>query len=114
MKWTDLPGLSLIRLYNLTPSDLFYKYEAFVLSRPSGLQAKLKTLSISSVKELRTEIQREQAALHIAAQGAAAAANAGPGGASVRKAKAGVGLDLGGLYVVPAFVTSDSPPSSHV
>lgn len=89
-------GLALLRLYNLTASDLFYKYEAFVLSRPSGVRAKLNTISIGSVKELRQQIQRDQMAQHIAAQGASA--DTSNPAASVRKAK-GAMLDLGGLYV---------------
>jgi hypothetical protein len=66
------------------------------LSRPSGLRAKLNTISIESVKELRQQIQRDQTAQHIAAQGALA--DTSNPAASVRKAK-GAMLDLGGLYV---------------
>lgn len=55
-----------MRLYNLTASDLFFKYEAFVMSRPSGLRAKLSTITIDSVKELRTELQRSQQAKAVA------------------------------------------------
>lgn len=60
-----------MRLYNLTASDLFFKYEAFVMSRPSGLRAKLSTITINSVKELRTELQRSQQAKAVANMGAA-------------------------------------------
>ncbi|OXM76137.1 DNA polymerase alpha subunit B [Cryptococcus neoformans Bt63] len=62
--------LSLMRLYNLAASDLFFKYEAFVMSRPSGLRAKLSTITIDSVKELRTELQRSQQAKAVASMGA--------------------------------------------
>lgn len=59
-----------MRLYNLAASDLFFKYEAFVMSRPSGLRAKLSTITINSVKELRTELQRSQQAKAVASMGA--------------------------------------------
>jgi DNA polymerase alpha subunit B len=94
---TDRAGLSLLRIYSLTAETLYYKYEAFVLARPSGLRVKMETLSMESLKEFREQIKRDQTAAHIAAQGAAASADGGNVGGSSRKAKAGVGLDLGGL-----------------
>ncbi|KAK4685108.1 DNA polymerase alpha subunit B, partial [Tremellales sp. Uapishka_1] len=51
--------LSILRIYGLTPSALFYKYEAFLMSRPSGLRAKLSVLTLDTIRELRKEIQRE-------------------------------------------------------
>lgn len=97
-----------MRLYNLTPADLFYKYEAFLLSRPSGLRAKLSVLTLETARELRREIQREQQAQAVAGSMAAASPasgsrDAGAGGRSsigVKKARHGHG-DLGGLYVLP-------------
>ena len=88
------PGLSLIRLYNLDPKTLFYKYEAFLLSRPSGLRAKLSTLTLDTARELRKEIQREQQAKIVA--GAVNEGTPKSNGVGVRKGKGGVG-ELGGL-----------------
>lgn len=88
-----------MRLYNLAASDLFFKYEAFVMSRPSGLRAKLSTITIDSVKELRTELQRSQQAKVVAGM----ATTSGPGtNGSEKKKTVGVkkakGLsDLEGL-----------------
>jgi DNA polymerase alpha subunit B len=84
----------MLRSFALDPSTLFYKYEAFVMSRPSGLREKLATLTLSSARELRRELQREQATK-------AVTANATPGdtpkagGVGVRKGR-NMG-DLGGL-----------------
>ncbi len=52
--------ISILRIYNLAPSSLYYKYEAFLMSRPSGLRQRLSILSLETVRELRKEIQREQ------------------------------------------------------
>lgn len=99
-------------MYNLLPSTLFYKYEAFLLSRPSGLRAKLSVLTVDTVRELRNEIQREHQAKAVA--GAASATMHGEATpkavTSVRKGKGNMG-DLGGLYVltfeVPDIIGQD-------
>lgn len=81
----------------MTPQTLFYKYEAFLLSRPSGLRAKLQVLNLETFRELKKELQREQQTARLAA---AAGVQGTPGQSTpktgVRKAKAGLG-DLGGL-----------------
>ncbi|KIR52809.1 DNA polymerase alpha subunit B [Cryptococcus gattii Ru294] len=109
--------LSLMRLYNLTASDLFFKYEAFVMSRPSGLRAKLSTITIDSVKELRTELQRSQQAKAVASM--ATASGPGMGGPEKRKAvgvKKAKGLsDLEGLLgnlTTPNRPTKPQPTAS--
>ena len=95
-------GLSIIRLYNIPPSSLYYKYEAFLLSRPSGLRAKLSILTLDTVRELRKEIQRERQVHALAGingtPGGLAAEKTPKGGVGVRKGKANMG-DLSGLYV---------------
>lgn len=55
----DRPGLSMCRVYNLSPEDLFFKYEAFLMTRPSGLRAKMSTFTLDVARELRKEVQRE-------------------------------------------------------
>lgn len=99
---TPVPGLSILRLYNLAPSELFYKYEALLLSRPSGLRAKLSIVTLESIRELRKEIQREQQA-NVAAggngtapRGTGSMENTPKGGVGVRKGKGNMS-DLGGL-----------------
>lgn len=88
------PGLSIIRLYSLTPNDLFFKYEAFLLSRPSGLRSKLCILTVDTAKELRREIQREHQAKVVASSASEVTPKASVG---VRKGKGAA--DLGGLCV---------------
>ncbi|EIW72508.1 hypothetical protein TREMEDRAFT_66921 [Tremella mesenterica DSM 1558] len=88
--------LSILRLYNLTPSTLYYKYEAFLLSRPSGLRARLSILSLDTIRELRKEIQREQQAKAIANMSPAQNENTPVVGVGVRKAKGNMS-DLGGF-----------------
>ena len=83
-----------MRLYNLPPSTLFYKYEAFVMSRPSGLRAKLSTLTIETARELRSEIQREQQVKAVVSNAPDMTPKAS--GVGVRRAKMN---DLGGLCV---------------
>ncbi|KAL7424793.1 DNA-directed DNA polymerase alpha subunit pol12 [Cryptotrichosporon argae] len=61
--------MSILRMYNLAPQDLFFKYEAILLSRPSGLRAKLATLTLDTARELRRELQRETQAKAVAAMG---------------------------------------------
>lgn len=56
------PGISTCRLFNLSAEDLKYKYEAFIMSRPSGLRAKLQVFNLEVVRQLRKEIQRENQA----------------------------------------------------
>ncbi|KAE8542848.1 hypothetical protein D1P53_000911 [Cryptococcus gattii VGV] len=109
--------LSLMRLYNLTASDLFFKYEAFVMSRPSGLRAKLSTITIDSVKELRTELQRSQQAKSVASM--ATASGPGMNGSEKKKAvgvKKAKGLsDLEGLLgnlTTPNRPTKPQPSAS--
>ena len=84
----------MLRLYNLPPSTLFYKYEAFLLSRPSGLRAKLSTLTLDTARELRKEIQREQQAKSVVA--AASTPDTSKSAMGMRKGKGAIG-DLGGL-----------------
>jgi DNA polymerase alpha subunit B len=95
------PGLSILRLYNLTPSTLYYKYEAFLLSRPSGLRAKLAVLTLDTVRELRKEIQREQQTKAVISGPGAGGVVVGENtpksnGVGLRKGKANM-ADLGGL-----------------
>jgi len=86
------------------PPTLFYKYEAFLLSRPSGLRAKLSILTLDTIRELRKEIQREQ---QINALNGINGTPGGPGSADETTPKGGMGVrkgkgnmtDLGGLYV---------------
>ena len=87
--------MSILRLYNLEPSTLFYKYEAFLLSRPSGLRAKLSTLTLDTARELRKEIQREQQAKAVVSSTATPDATKAAG-IGARKGKGAMG-DLGGL-----------------
>ena len=63
------------------------------MSRPSGLRAKLSTLTIDTVRELRKEIQREHQAKAVASSAADATPKAN--GSGIRKGK-GVG-DIGGF-----------------
>lgn len=84
--------LSIIRIYNISPTDLYFKYEAFLLSRPSGLRAKLSTLTLESVRELRREIQREHQAKAVASSASEVTPKATVG---MRKGKGAA--DLGGL-----------------
>ncbi|BEI86263.1 hypothetical protein CcaverHIS002_0605500 [Cutaneotrichosporon cavernicola] len=58
---------SMAQIYSLSAQDLFYKHEAFLLSRPSGLRAKLSTFTLDVARELRKEIQREFSAKRVAA-----------------------------------------------
>ncbi|CAK9784941.1 DNA polymerase alpha, subunit B [Cutaneotrichosporon oleaginosum] len=58
---------SMAQVYSISAQDLFYKHEAFLLSRPSGLRAKLSTFTLDVARELRKEIQREFSAKRIAA-----------------------------------------------
>lgn len=84
-----------MRLYNLDPSALFYKREAFILSRPSGLRAKLTNMTVENVRELKKEIQREHQAKAVAAstqQSDTPKSN----GLGMRKGKGNM-ADLGGL-----------------
>jgi DNA polymerase alpha subunit B len=97
-------GVSILRLYNLTPASLFYKYEAFLLSRPSGLRARLSVLTLETVRELKKEIQREQQAKAVAGVNGMSgsgegAAKSGGMSVGVRKGKGNM-ADLGGLYVL--------------
>lgn len=86
-----------MRLYNLDPSALFYKYEAFVMSRPSGLRAKLSTMTLDTARELKKEIQREHQAKAIAAS-SHQSETPKSSGVGMRKGKGNM-ADLGGLYV---------------
>ncbi|WVQ77069.1 hypothetical protein IAR50_006752 [Cryptococcus sp. DSM 104548] len=105
--------LSLLRSYNLSPSDLFFKYEAFVMSRPSGLRAKLSDLSIDTVKELRLELQRAQQASAVASMGVSNVsglpASEKKAAVSVKKAK-GKKADLEGL--LGGFATPSRPKAT--
>ncbi|WOO78183.1 DNA polymerase alpha subunit B [Vanrija pseudolonga] len=83
-----LPGLSILRVFGLSAQDLWFKYEAFLLSRPAGLRAKLSKFNIDVARELRKEIQRESQAKAAAAQATPIAEKS----AGVRR-KAASGMD---------------------
>ncbi|WWC66502.1 uncharacterized protein I206_100404 [Kwoniella pini CBS 10737] len=111
--------LSVLRLYNLTPADLFFKYEAFLMSRPSGLRAKLSHLSLSTLRELRTEIQREQQAKAVAGMASTsnsfAAEQSNRSAVGVRKAKNNIN-DIGGFLEglsTPARPARSRAPGIH-
>lgn len=91
----DILGLSILRLYNLEPSTLFFKWEAFVMSRPSGLRAKMKEITLDNARELKREIQREHQAKAVAAS-AHHSETPKSNGMGMRKGKGNMG-DLGGL-----------------
>jgi DNA polymerase alpha subunit B len=76
---------------------LFYKHEAFVLSRPSGLRVKLSVMSLDTARELKKEIQREYQAKAVAAS-AHQSDTPKSNGVGMRKSKGNM-ADLGGLYV---------------
>jgi DNA polymerase alpha subunit B len=96
---SSLIGLSMLRLYNLDPSALFFKYEAFVMSRPSGLRAKLSVLTLETARELKKEIQREHQAKAVSvAAGSHTHTETPKAGVGMRKGKGNM-ADLGGLYV---------------
>jgi len=90
--------LSILRIYNIDPSALFFKYEAFVMSRPSGLRAKLSTLTLDTVRELKKEIQREHQAKAVATAAGSHVHNDTPksNAMGMRKGKGNM-ADLGGL-----------------
>jgi DNA polymerase alpha subunit B len=91
----------MLRLYNLDPSALFFKYEAFVMSRPSGLRAKLSVLTLDTARELKKEIQREHQAKAVAVAAGSHTHSETPksSGVGMRKGKGNM-ADLGGLYVI--------------
>jgi len=91
----------MLRLYNLDPSALFFKYEAFVMSRPSGLRAKLSVLSLDTARELKKEIQREHQAKAVAVAAGSHTHSETPktSGVGMRKGKGNM-ADLGGLYAL--------------
>lgn len=92
----------MLRLYNLTPADLFFKYEAFLMSRPSGLRAKMSVLTLPVARQLRTEVAREQQAQAVSSSTSAMSGVAVPrggevkGSVGVKRGRNGHG-DLGGL-----------------
>ena len=91
----------MLRLYNLDPSALFFKYEAFVMSRPSGLRAKLSVLTLETARELKKEIQREHQAKAVSvAAGSHTHTETPKAGVGMRKGKGNM-ADLGGLYGPP-------------
>lgn len=81
-------GLSILRVFGLSAQDLWFKYEAFLLSRPAGLRAKLSKFNLDVARELRKEIQRESQAKAAAAQATPVAEKS----AGVRR-KAASGMD---------------------
>nr|XP_019049362.1 hypothetical protein I302_03148 [Kwoniella bestiolae CBS 10118]OCF28292.1 hypothetical protein I302_03148 [Kwoniella bestiolae CBS 10118] len=103
--------LSILRLYNLAPADLFFKYEAFLMSRPSGLRAKLGNLSLDTLRELRSEIQREQQAIAVAAM--AGGTGATPGRSNDQPSKQAVGMrkGKGNMADIGGFLEGLSTPS---
>ncbi|ORY32273.1 DNA polymerase alpha subunit B N-terminal-domain-containing protein [Naematelia encephala] len=97
--------LSILRSYNMSPSDLYFKYEAFLLSRPSGLRAKLSTLTLETARELRKEIQREQQAKAVASAASAT------GGEHTPKANIGMRKGKGNISDLGGFLDGLSTPS---
>ena len=81
----------MLRMYSLSAQDLWFKYEAFLLSRPSGLRQKLSKFNIDVARELRKDIQREH---QTKALQAGSASTPGEKAAGVKKRAA---VDLGGL-----------------
>ncbi|WVO16943.1 hypothetical protein L204_104629 [Cryptococcus depauperatus] len=112
--------LSLLRLYHLNAHDLYYKYEAFVMSRPSGLRSKLSTMTIDSVKDFRTDLQRQQQTKTIASMGGAtdrisSLSNDPKVAVGVKKVKGNLGdLEglLGGFATPVRHVKTPNAPSS--
>ncbi|WVR05995.1 hypothetical protein IAU60_003023 [Kwoniella sp. DSM 27419] len=102
--------LSILRIYNLSPSDLFFKYEAFLLSRPSGLRAKLSVLSLDTLRELRSEIQREQQAKAVASMGSGHHA-VSPSVDTSSKTAVGVRKSKGNMADIGGFLEGLSTPS---
>lgn len=84
----------MLRMYSLSAQDLFFKYEAFLMSRPSGLRQKLSKFNLDVARELRKEIQRESQSK--ASKAASSANNGDTKVAGVRRKNAAV-ADLGGL-----------------
>lgn len=80
------------RIYNLSPQDLYFKYEAFLMSRPSGLRAKMSKFSLDVARELRKEVQRESQA-----RGVSATATPNDKAAGIRKKPGMAAADLGGF-----------------
>lgn len=81
----------MLRMYSLSAQDLFFKYEAFLMSRPSGLRQKLSKFTLDVARELRKEVQRESQSKALAAATPSETKVAG-----VRR-KNGAVADLGGL-----------------
>ncbi|WWC86378.1 uncharacterized protein L201_001254 [Kwoniella dendrophila CBS 6074] len=102
--------LSILRIYHLTPADLFFKYEAFLMSRPSGLRAKLATVTLDTLRELRAEIQREQQAKAVAGMAASTSTSVSPAGQSARSA-AGVRKGKGNMGDIGGFLEGLSTPT---
>ncbi|OCF55338.1 DNA polymerase alpha subunit B [Kwoniella mangroviensis CBS 10435] len=103
--------LSILRMYNLTPADLFFKYEAFLMSRPSGLRAKLSSLSLETLRELRSEIQREQQAKAVAAMAGLPSAASGIQSDQSTKSAVGVRKGKGNMADIGGFLEGLSTPS---
>lgn len=82
----------MLRMYSLSAQDLFFKYEAFLMSRPSGLRQKLSKFNLDVARELRKEIQRESQSKALASSTNSADTKV----AGVRRKNAAV-ADLGGL-----------------
>lgn len=80
----------MLRMYSLSPQDLFFKYEAFLMSRPSGLRAKLSKFTLDVARELRKDIQRES-------QSKAMASTVNETKVAGVRRKNGAVADLGGL-----------------
>ncbi|EJT49075.1 alpha DNA polymerase [Trichosporon asahii var. asahii CBS 2479] len=84
----------MLRMYSLSAQDLFFKYEAFLMSRPSGLRQKLSKFNLDVARELRKEIQRESQSK--ASKAASSVNNGDTKVAGVRRKNAAV-ADLGGF-----------------
>lgn len=54
-----LAAMSILRLYALTPADLFFKWEAFLLSSSSSSSSKqdAPAFTLGNLRELKKEIQ---------------------------------------------------------
>lgn len=66
------------------------------MSRPSGLRAKLSTMTLETARELKKEIQREYQAKAVAASSVHQSDTPKSGGMGMRKGKGNM-ADLGGL-----------------
>ena len=92
-------AMSILRLYGLTPSDLFFKWEAFLLSSSTSSSTKRELLdfSLDNLRELKKEIQSSanHESSHIKKENGTPAASVG----ASRIKKLGGRSALDGMYV---------------